>query len=62
MNYEFVAIPEEEVPQAADPLFQHLGTIAAQGPHGRRCQGKNDFYSLIETGERLSEIVKGLVR
>jgi uncharacterized damage-inducible protein DinB len=24
MHYEFVAIPEEQVPQAADPLFQHL--------------------------------------
>jgi hypothetical protein len=26
MHYGFVAIPEEQVPQAADPLFQHLVT------------------------------------
>jgi hypothetical protein len=26
MNYEFVAIPDDQVPQAADPLFQHLIT------------------------------------
>ena len=31
MHYEFVAIPDEEVSQAADPLFRHLGTIAARG-------------------------------
>src|SRR5262245_12582033 len=24
MNYDFIAIPEQEVPQATDPLFQHL--------------------------------------
>ena len=24
MNYDFIAIPDEDVPQAADPLFQHL--------------------------------------
>ena len=24
MNYDFIAIPDEEVPQATDPLFQHL--------------------------------------
>src|SRR3954454_9931579 len=29
MHYEFVAIPEEQVPQAADPLFQHLVTTYA---------------------------------
>ncbi len=27
MNYEFVAIPDEEVPQASNRLFQHLVTI-----------------------------------
>jgi uncharacterized damage-inducible protein DinB len=26
MHYGFVAIPEDDVPQAADPLFQHLVT------------------------------------
>ncbi len=29
MNYEFIAIPDDQVPQAADPLFQHLITIYA---------------------------------
>ena len=29
MHYEFVAIPDEQVPQAADPLFQHLVTTYA---------------------------------
>jgi uncharacterized damage-inducible protein DinB len=29
MNYDYVAIPEEQVPQAADPLFQHLVTTYA---------------------------------
>jgi uncharacterized damage-inducible protein DinB len=29
MRYEFIAIPDEEVPQAADPLFQHLVTTYA---------------------------------
>ncbi len=29
MHYEFVAIPDEEVPQATDPLFQHLVTTYA---------------------------------
>jgi uncharacterized damage-inducible protein DinB len=24
MNYDFIAIPDEEIPQARDPLFQHL--------------------------------------
>jgi hypothetical protein len=24
MKYDFVAIPDEQVPQAADPLFQHV--------------------------------------
>src|SRR6516162_9022474 len=24
MNYDFVAIPDEEVPRAIDPVFQHL--------------------------------------
>ena len=24
MNYDFIAIPDQDVPHAADPLFQHL--------------------------------------
>ena len=29
MHYDFIAIPDEDVPQAADPLFQHLVTTYA---------------------------------
>jgi len=29
MKYDFVAIPDEEVPKAANPLFQHLVTTYA---------------------------------
>jgi hypothetical protein len=29
MHYEYVAIPDGQVPQAADPLFQHLVTTYA---------------------------------
>lgn len=29
MHYDFVAIPDEDVPQAADPLFEHLVTTYA---------------------------------
>ena len=27
MRYEYVAIPDEEVPPAAEPLFRHLGKL-----------------------------------
>jgi hypothetical protein len=27
MNYDFVTIPDDQVPQAADPVFQHLVSI-----------------------------------
>ena len=29
MNYDFIAIPDQDVPQASDPLFQHLVTTYA---------------------------------
>ena len=29
MNYDFIAIPDQDVPQAVDPLFQHLVTTYA---------------------------------
>ena len=29
MNYDFIAIPDQDVPQATDPLFQHLVTTYA---------------------------------
>jgi hypothetical protein len=29
MNYDYIAIPDQDVPQAKDPLFQHLVTTYA---------------------------------
>jgi uncharacterized damage-inducible protein DinB len=29
MNYDFIAIPDQEVPQASDPLFQHIVVVYA---------------------------------
>jgi hypothetical protein len=33
MNYDFTAIPDAEVPQAVEPIFQHVITTYAS----RRC-------------------------
>ena len=61
-HHNFIVIPDDQAPAEADSFHQHLGTIAAQGPHDRRRQGKNNDSKLTDTGERLSEIVKGLLR
>ena len=29
MNYDFIAIPDADVPQAVEPVFQHIVTIYA---------------------------------
>ncbi len=29
MNYDFIAIPDKDIPKANDPLFQHLVTAYA---------------------------------
>ena len=29
MNYDFIAIPDQDVPQEGDPVFQHLVTTYA---------------------------------
>ena len=34
MHYDFIAIPEREVPRAADPLFQHRSTSTPAKPKG----------------------------
>jgi DNA-binding transcriptional ArsR family regulator len=42
-------------------LSHHLALLRHGGIVDRRRQGKNNFYSLTDTGFRLSNICKGLV-
>jgi hypothetical protein len=32
MNYDFIAIPDSEFPQAAEPVFQHVVTTYVSDP------------------------------
>ena len=43
-------------------VSHHLALLRLWGIVDRRRQGKNNFYSLTDTGYRLSNIVKGVVR
>ena len=43
-------------------VSHHLAVLRLGGIVDRRRQGKNNFYSLTDTGYRLSNIVKGVVR
>ena len=43
-------------------MSHHLALLRHGGIVDRRRQGKNNFYSLTDTGYRLSNIVKGVVR
>src|SRR5208283_2149747 len=43
-------------------VSHHLALLRHGGIIDRRRQGKNNFYSLTDTGYRLSEIVKGMGR
>src|SRR5271165_2155266 len=43
-------------------VSHHLAVLRLGGIIDRRRQGKNNFYSLTDTGYRLSNIVKGVVR
>lgn len=42
-------------------VSHHLALLRLGGIVDRRRQGKNNFYSLTDTGYRLSNIVKGMV-
>ena len=42
-------------------VSHHLALLRHGGIVDRRRQGKNNFYSLTDTGYRLSKIVKGVV-
>ena len=52
----------EELTQRQPAVSHHLTLLRLGGIIDRRRQGKNNFYSLTHTGERLSDIVKGVVR
>ncbi len=43
-------------------VSHHLALLRHGGIVERRRQGKNNFYTLTDTGYRLSEIVKGVSR
>jgi DNA-binding transcriptional ArsR family regulator len=51
----------EALTQSQPAVSHHLALLRFGGLIDRRRQGKNNFYSLTDTGERLSDIVKGLV-
>src|SRR5262245_34542544 len=52
----------EELTQSQPAVSHHLALLRLGGLIDRRRQGKTNIYSLTDTGERLSDIVKGLVR
>jgi DNA-binding transcriptional ArsR family regulator len=52
----------EELNQGQPAVSHHLALLRLGGLIDRRRQGKNNFYSLTDTGERLSKIVEGVVR
>jgi ArsR family transcriptional regulator, zinc-responsive transcriptional repressor len=52
----------EELTQGQAAMSHHLALLRLGGIIDRRRQGQNNFYSLTDTGERLSHIVKGVVR
>ena len=47
--------------QTQPAVSHHLALLRIGGIIDRRRQGKNNFYRLTDTGERLSDIVKGVV-
>ena len=51
----------EALTQSQPAVSHHLALLRLGGLIDRRRQGKNNFYRLTDTGERLSEIVKGMV-
>jgi DNA-binding transcriptional ArsR family regulator len=52
----------EELTQSQPAVSHHLALLRLGGLIDRRRQGKNNIYSLTDTGERLSDLVKGVVR
>jgi DNA-binding transcriptional ArsR family regulator len=52
----------EELTQSQPAVSHHLALLRLGGLIDRRRQGKNNIYSLTDTGERLSKIVEGVAR
>ncbi len=52
----------EELTQSQPAVSHHLALLRLGGLIDRRREGKNNIYSLTDAGERLSDIVKGVVR
>jgi ArsR family transcriptional regulator, zinc-responsive transcriptional repressor len=52
----------EDLTQSPPVMSHHLALLRHGGIVDRRRQGKNNIYSLTDTGYRLSEIVKGVGR
>lgn len=52
----------EELTQSQPAVSHHLALLRLGGLIDRRRQGKNNIYRLTEAGERLSQILKGVVR
>jgi DNA-binding transcriptional ArsR family regulator len=52
----------EELTQSQPAVSHHLTLLRLGGLIDRRRQGKNNFYRLTDTGERLSKIVEGVAR
>lgn len=52
----------EALTQSQPAVSHHLALLRLGGLIDRRRQGKNNIYSLTDAGERLSDIVKGMVR
>jgi DNA-binding transcriptional ArsR family regulator len=51
----------EQLGQTQPAVSHHLALLRHGGVISPRRQGKNNFYSLTEKGERLSHVVKGLI-
>jgi len=52
----------EQFSMSQPAVSHHLALLRHGGIVNSRRQGKNNFYSLTDTGYRLSRIVKGVVR
>jgi DNA-binding transcriptional ArsR family regulator len=52
----------DEFKMSQPAVSHHLALLRHGGIVDRRRQGKNNFYSLTDTGYRLSKIVKGMSR
>jgi DNA-binding transcriptional ArsR family regulator len=52
----------EELTQSQPAVSHHLALLRLGGLIDRRRQGKNNIYSLTDTGARLCKIVEGVAR